>query len=318
MKDYPRIIFFGTPDFAVSSLDALINAGYNVIGVVTVPDKQAGRGMKFTSSPVKQFALMNDLFLLQPENLKDPYFHNQLKILQPDLQVVIAFRILPRQVWSLPPLGTFNLHASLLPQYRGAAPINWVIINGETETGVTTFFLDDKIDTGQIIFPQKILIDAKETAGELHDRLMKIGAELVIKTIDAIAGHEIKVVSQENFVSPGLILQKAPKIHQTHCEINWNKKVTDIYNLIRGLSPHPGAYTTVTSLDGKSHYLKIYRALPEFCVHSVNPGKVLTDGKTFFKIATSDGYIQFMEVQQAGRKTMQIRDFLRGFDSHFT
>jgi len=318
MKDYPRIIFFGTPDFAVASLEALLNAEYNVIGVVTAPDKQAGRGMKFTSSPVKQFSLRNDLFLLQPENLNDLYFYDQLKLLKPDLFAVVAFRLLPREVWALPPLGTFNLHASLLPQYRGAAPINWVIINGETETGVTTFFLDDKIDTGNIIFQQKILIDAGEKAGELHDRLMKTGAELVIKTVDAIAGQKIQVISQSYLIPPGLILKKAPKIHQTHCNIDWNRKVTDIYNLIRGISPHPGAYTTVTSSGGKSHYLKIYSALPEFCIHSMNPGLVVTDGRTYFKIAGSDGYIQVVEAQLAGRKTMQIGDFLMGFGNHFT
>jgi methionyl-tRNA formyltransferase len=317
MKEYPRIIFFGTPDFALASLEALINAEYNIAGVVTAPDKQSGRGMKYTSSPVKQFALRNDLFLLQPENLKDPSFHYQLKSLQPDLQVVVAFRLLPKEVWSLPPLGTFNLHASLLPQYRGAAPINWVIINGETETGVTTFFLDEKIDTGNMIFHRETLIDPVETAGELHDRLMKTGAELVVKTVDAITGHEIKVVSQEVLISPGLILKKAPKIHKEDCNINWNKKVTDIFNLIRGMSPHPGAYTTVTSPNGKSHYLKIYRALPEFCIHSKNPGQVVTDGKNYFKIAAQDGYIQLNEVQQAGRKTMKIVDFLRGFGCHF-
>jgi len=318
MKDYPRIIFFGTPDFAVASLEALINAEYNVTGVVTAPDKQAGRGMKFTSSPVKQFAIKNDLFLLQPENLEDPDFHVQLKMLKPDLFVVVAFRLLPEAVWSMPPCGTFNLHASLLPQYRGAAPINWVIINGETETGVTTFFLDDKIDTGNIIFQHKILIDAGETAGELHDRLMKTGADLVIKTVDAIADHKIQVTSQSFLVPPGLILKRAPKIHQAHCNIDWSRKVTDIYNLIRGMSPQPGAYTAVTSSDGKLHHLKIYSALPEICSHSFKPGKVVTDGRSCFKIAASDGYIQLTKVQLAGRKTMQIGDFLRGFGTHFT
>jgi len=317
MKNYPRIIFFGTPDFAVASLEALVNEEYNVTGVVTAPDKQAGRGMKFSSSPVKQFALKNDLFLLQPENLNDRDFHDQLKLLQPDLLVVVAFRLLPREVWELPPLGTFNLHASLLPQYRGAAPINWVIINGETETGVTTFFLDEKIDTGNIIFQQKILIEPGETAGELHNRLMKTGRELVIKTVDAIADQKIQVLSQGYLIPPGLILKRAPKIHQAQCNIDWNRKVTDIYNLIRGMSPHPGAYTTLTSPDGKSHFLKIYNALPECCIHSMHPGEVVTDGKTSFKIAASDGYIQVVEAQLAGRKTMQIGDFLRGFGHHF-
>jgi methionyl-tRNA formyltransferase len=214
-------------------------------------------------------------------------------------------------------MGTFNLHASLLPQYRGAAPINWVIINGEKETGVTTFFLDDKIDTGNIIFNHKTLIGEGETAGELHDRLMKMGAELVLKTVDAIAEHQVTGVSQEFLMTAGLVLKKAPKIHKARCNIDWNEKVTDIYNLIRGLSPHPGAYTTLTSFDGKSHYLKVYRSLPEICIHSMKAGKVVTDGRTYFKVAASDGYIKFIEVQQAGRKPMQIVDFMRGFGRLF-
>lgn len=317
MKDYPRLIFFGTPDFAVASLEALINAEYNIVGVVTAPDKQAGRGMKITSSPVKQFAQRNDLFLLQPENLKDPSFYDQLKSLHPDLQVVVAFRMLPKEVWTLPSLGTINLHASLLPQYRGAAPINWVIINGEKETGVTTFFIDETIDTGNIIFNEKILIDPGETAGELHDRLMKSGAELVLKTVNSITDHEVRVVSQD-LMTPDLILRKAPKITKEHCSINWNDSVTNIYNLIRGMSPHPCAFTTLTSSDGKSHYLKIYKAFPELIDHPMNPGQVITDGKTYFKITTLDGCIQLIEVQPAGRKIMQIADFVRGFGRHFS
>jgi methionyl-tRNA formyltransferase len=317
MKEYPRIIFFGTPDFAVTSLEALIHAEYNIVGVVTAPDKKAGRGMKITSSPVKQFALRNNLFLLQPEDLQDPSFHNQLKILQPELQVVVAFRLLPRVVWSLPSLGTFNLHASLLPQYRGAAPINRVIINGEKETGVTTFFLDDKIDTGNIIFHKETTIEAGETAGDLHDRLKITGADLVVQTVDAISKHEFNRISQEILIPPGLILKKAPKIQKDECKINWNEKATVIYNFIRGLSPHPGAFTTITSLDGKSHFLKVYKALPEHFSHSLSPGQIDTDGKTYFKVAVIDGYILLVEVQLSGRKMMQIGEFLRGFDSGF-
>jgi methionyl-tRNA formyltransferase len=318
MKNHPRIIFFGTPDFAVASLEALINGGYNVTGVVTAPDKQAGRGMKFTASPVKDFALRNNLYLLQPDDLKDPSFHAQLRLLNPDLQVVVAFRLLPKEVWSLPSLGSFNLHASLLPQYRGAAPINWVIINGEKETGVTTFFLDEKIDTGNIIFQKGTLINERETAGELHDRLIKTGAELVLKTVDAIADNRVKVASQEFMISPEMILKKAPKIRKSDCDINWNKKVTDIDNLIRGMSPYPGAHTFIKSTDGNSHYLKVYRAFPEICVHSMIPGQIVTNAKTIFKIAASDGYIKLLEVQLAGRKTMQIGEFLMGFASLFS
>jgi methionyl-tRNA formyltransferase len=317
MKNNTRIIFFGTPEFAVASLEALIHANYNVVGVVTVPDKQAGRGMKYNSSAVKQFAIRNDLFLLQPDNLEDSSFYNSLKSLKPELQVVVAFRLLPKAVWALAPLGTFNLHASLLPQYRGAAPINWVIINGENETGVTTFFLDEKIDTGEIIFQQKMLIDREETAGKLHDRLMRMGADLVLKTVDAIIGDKVMVVSQEFLLSPGLILNKAPKIKKEHCRINWNDKVTDIYNLIRGMSPHPGAFTTIQLPDGGQLYLKVYKALPEFDNHSMNHGQVITDGRLYFKIAASGGFIQLIKVQAAGRKTMQIGDFLRGYGRYF-
>jgi methionyl-tRNA formyltransferase len=317
MKDYPRIIFFGTPDFAVASLEALIIEEYNVVGVVTAPDKQTGRGMKITSSPVKQFAQRNDLFLLQPEKLKDPSFYNQLKSLHPDLQVVVAFRMLPKEIWTISSLGTFNLHASLLPQYRGAAPINWVIINGEKETGVTTFFIDETIDTGKIIFNEKILIHPGETAGELHDRLMKAGAELVLKTVNSITNHEVQVVSQD-MMTPDLIIRKAPKINKEHCSINWNDSVINIYNFIRGMSPHPCAFTTVTSVDGKSQYLKIYKAFPEITDYPMNPGQVITDGKTYFKIGALNGCIRLIEVQPAGRKIMQVADFIRGYGRHFS
>ena len=317
MKDYPRIIFFGSPDFAVASLEAIINAEYNVVGVVTAPDKPSGRGMHLKSSSVKQYALKKGLHLMHPENLKNPSFHQELHDLHPDIQVVVAFRMLPKEIWTIPSLGTFNLHASLLPQYRGAAPINWVIINGEKETGVTTFFIDEKIDTGNIIFNKKTLIGPGETAGELHDRLMKSGAEIVLITLNAITKREVQAVSQDLMV-PDMIMRKAPKIDREHCRINWNDNVTNIYNLIRGMSPHPCAFTTLTSSDGKSHYLKIYKAFPELTDHPMNPGQVKTDGKTYFKIGALDGCIQLIEVQPAGRKTMQIEDFIRGFGRHFS
>jgi methionyl-tRNA formyltransferase len=317
MNMHPRIVFYGTPDFAVASLEALTDAGYKIVGVVTAPDRPAGRGMKYSSSPVKQFALKHDQVLLQPENLKDPGFYDQLKSLQADLQVVVAFRLLPEEIWSMPPLGTFNLHASLLPQYRGAAPINWVIINGEKETGVTTFFLDNKVDTGKIILQRKILIDFMETAGELHDRLMKIGAELVLKTLEAISSKDLEVISQDVMIPPGLELKKAPKIRKEHCIIRWDDDVMNISNLIRGLNPQPGVHTELKTADGQSHYLKIYKAFPHICSHALEQGQTETDGRTYLKIAAVNGLIELLEVQQAGRKTMKTKDFLRGFGRHF-
>jgi methionyl-tRNA formyltransferase len=318
MKKYPRLIFFGTPEFAVASLEALTNAEYNIVGVVTAPDRQAGRGMKLISSPVKRFALKHDLLLLQPDNLKDPSFLRQLEVLQPDLQVVVAFRLLPEKVWSMPPLGTFNLHASILPQYRGAAPINWVIINGEEETGVTTFFLDDKIDTGKIIFQRKTFIGELETAGELHDRLMKTGAELVLETVRAIEDQNVTLISQDLLMPTEQIIRKAPKINKEDCTIDWQDNVINIFNLIRGMSPHPGASTVLNSKDGTSFFLKVYKALPEFLPHSADPGQVLTDGRSYLKVASKDGFIQLTEIQPAARKPMSIADFLRGFGRHFT
>jgi methionyl-tRNA formyltransferase len=228
MKDKPRIIFFGTPDFAVASLEILINNGYHVAGVVTAADKPAGRGKHLNCSPVKKYALQKGLYLMQPESLRDTEFHKELHNLNPDIQVVVAFRMLPREVWTIPSSGTFNLHASLLPQYRGAAPINWAIINGEKETGVTTFFIDESIDTGKIIFSERTVIGNEENAGELHDRLMIIGAELVLKTVKSIVNQNIRSIPQENLLSPQVLAKKAPKILTEHCRINWNETVLDI------------------------------------------------------------------------------------------
>ena len=317
MKKFPRIVFFGTPDFAVASLAALITSEYNIVGVVTAPDKPAGRGMHLKCSPVKQYALTNRLHVMQPENLRNPIFHQELNDLHPDIQVVVAFRMLPREVWALPLLGTFNLHASLLPQYRGAAPINWVIINGETETGVTTFFIEESMDTGKIIFSEKTQIKGNENAGALHDRLMIIGADLVVKTIDSIANRSIRVISQENLTSAEIFLNKAPKIHKEHCSIKWNDSVMNIYNLIRGMSPHPGACTELTDKEGIIYLLKIFNGSPEITNKQIPPGDFITDGKTYLKIAANDGFLNLTELQLPGRKVMNIAGFLNGFGRHF-
>jgi methionyl-tRNA formyltransferase len=318
MKDYPRIIFFGTPDFAVESLDSLIRSGYNVTGVVTAPDKPSGRGMQLKSSPVKHYALKMGLPVLQPENLKDLVFIKELKELNPDLQVVVAFRMLPVEVWSIPTLGTFNLHASLLPHYRGAAPINWAIINGEKETGVTTFFINEKIDTGNIILQKSLTIGEEETAGDLHDRLMIQGAELVKETVAAIANHEVQSISQDLLLTEGIPTKKAPKIFHENCRINWNDNVRNTFNFIRGLSPHPCSFTSLTSSDGTSHYIKVIKAIPEFQTHSFPAGKVFSDEKSYLKISVQDGFIHLKEIQPAGRKTLSIADFLRGVRTQFT
>ena len=318
MQNYPRIIFYGTPEFAVASLEALISSGYNVAAVVTAPDRPSGRGMKMNSSPVKKYALDRGLHLMQPANLKDPLFHRELMDLHPDLQVVVAFRMLPAEIWSLPPLGTFNLHASLLPRYRGAAPIHRAIINGEAETGVTTFFLNEKIDEGTVIFQKKISIGPEETAGELHDRLMVLGSALVVETVDAIAVHAVKGIPQELLITLEAQVSSAPKIRHEECRINWDDTVTNVFNFIRGLSPHPGAFTFLTSSGGDPLYLKIYKSLPGSGAHSFPPGQVLTDGKTFLKIAVRDGFIHLTEVQPSGRKTLPIADFIRGAQHHFS
>ena len=318
MKDHPRIVFYGTPEIAVASLQSLVDAGYVIAGVVTAPDRLAGRGLKVHFSPVKEFALSHEIPLFQPVNLKDPAFHGQLRSLEPDLQVVVAFRMLPKEVWSLPHLGTFNLHASLLPQYRGAAPINWVLINGETETGVTTFFIDEKIDTGNLIFREKITIHPDETAGELHDKLMIAGAGLVVKTIRAIESGNVPVVQQNEVQDPDSgSLKIAPKIHKEDCRINWDHEAVTVFNFIRGMSPHPGAFTELVASDRSSFYLKVFRAQQEIIPHSLRPGTIECDGKTYLKVAVRNGFIQLCEVQPAGRKAMNSLDFLKGYGIHF-
>jgi len=299
-------------------LQSIIDAGYKISGVVTAPDRLAGRGLKVRFSPVKEFALQHHLLLLQPVNLKDPDFHNQLRSIAPDIQVVVAFRMLPKEVWSIPPMGTFNLHASLLPDYRGAAPINWALINGETETGVTTFFIDEKIDTGNIIYRTPVPIDPEETAGELHDKLMTEGAKLVVQTIKAIESGNVSNLSQDEFYGPdSRPLKAAPKINKEDCRINWDNDPNPIFNFIRGLSPHPGAFTELTSIDGTFFSLKVFRAKTEIAAHSLFPGSIISDGKMFLKIAVRNGFILLCEVQPAGRKAMTSVDFLKGYGMHF-
>ena len=302
-----KIIFMGTPEFAVASLEKLLNSNHHVVAVVTAPDKPAGRGMLVNESDVKKFALKNHLNILQPLKLKDPAFLDTLKSFEADLQVVVAFRMLPEVVWNMPGLGTINLHASLLPQYRGAAPINWAIINGETETGVTTFKLKQEIDTGNILFQQKTTIAPDETAGTLHDNLMHAGAELILKTVNNIADGNIDEIKQPE--SDTLVdLKTAPKIFTETCEIDWNLTSNEVYNLIRGLSPYPTAFTF---LNNKK--LKIYTAEKEIADEPVTPGQMFSDNKTYLKFSTADGYLLLKEIQLEGKKKMKIEDFLNGW-----
>jgi len=301
-----KIVFMGTPQFAVTSLDALITAGCDIAAVVTAPDKPAGRGQKLNESAVKQYAVENGIKVLQPEKLKNPEFLEELRALNADLQVVVAFRMLPEVVWSMPPKGTINLHASLLPQYRGAAPINWVLINGESESGVTTFFLKQEVDTGDILFTEKVTLTGHETAGELHDRLMHKGAGLLVKTVKGVESGRYNEHPQSQLLA-GVELKHAPKIFKEDCLINWNKPALTIYNKIRGLSPSPTAYTT---LNGK--ILKIYRSVYETEEHGVQPGHFITDNKTYLKFAAQDGFVSLTEVQLEGKKQMGIEEFLRG------
>lgn len=298
----------GTPAFAVASLQALVEAGCNIVGVITAPDKPAGRGMKLTESAVKKYAVEKGLHILQPEKLKNPAFLAELKALDSHIQIVVAFRMLPEAVWNMPPMGTLNLHGSLLPQYRGAAPINWAIINGEKETGVTTFKLKHEIDTGDILLQDKILIGENDTAGELHDVMKEVGANLLLTTIKGVADGTLLETPQAkvmNQVHTGL--KHAPKIFTETCNINWSKTCDEIHNLIRGLSPHPGAIATLNN-----KMVKIFRSKKELVTHTTPPGNVLTDNKTFLKFACNDGYIHVLDMQLEGKKRMMIEDFLRG------
>lgn len=298
-----KIVFMGTPDFAVASLNALKQAGLAIVGVVTAADKPAGRGQKISESAVKKYAVENGLNVLQPLKLKDPAFIEDLKSLNADLFVVVAFRMLPEIVWQMPKKGTINLHGSLLPQYRGAAPINHVIINGEKETGVTTFFLKQEIDTGDIIFSDTVAINDNDTAGDLHDKLMDVGANLLVKTVKAIEADEYLEVPQQQSED----LKAAPKIFKDFCKVDWNRSNEAVYNHIRGLSPYPTAFTI---LNDKT--LKIFNAEPENIAPEIEAGNYLTDGKTFLKFATKDGYLKLTDVQLEGKKRMLIDELLRG------
>lgn len=309
MRDYRslRIVFMGTPEFAVASLDALVKAGCNIAGVVTAPDKPAGRGMKLTESAVKKYAVENGLKVLQPEKLKNPEFLAALKSLNADLQIVVAFRMLPEIVWNTPPLGTINVHGSLLPQYRGAAPINWAVINGEKETGVTTFKLKHEIDTGDILLQESLPIGEDETAGEVHDRMKEIGAKVLVETVKGLAENRIAEQPQTLNLQPST-LHHAPKIHTDTCIIHWDRPVETVHNLIRGLSPYPGAFTTLNE-----KILKVFRSKKEITYPKSTEGDYETDGRTYLKFACADGYLHLLEVQLEGKKRMSIDDFLKGY-----
>ena len=306
-----RIAYFGTPEFTASQLEAIIGAGYEVAVVVTMPDKPAGRGRKIQYSDVKMTAMEHNLPLLQPEKLKDPDFLEQLASYQADLFIVVAFRMLPALVWQMPALGTFNLHASLLPQYRGAAPINFAIINGETETGLTTFFLNEEIDKGAVIMREKVSIRPDETAGELHDELMLLGNKVVVETIKKIESGQVSALAQEELIE-GQALKPAPKITKEFCNIDWNQDCQTVYNHIRGLSPYPAAHTQLVSENGEAIDLKVFSSEIERCQHGLPIGSVVTDNKKHLRIALSDGYICLTNIQQSGKKSMPIDDFLRG------
>jgi methionyl-tRNA formyltransferase len=308
-----RIVFIGTAEFAVATLGSLLMNGFNVVGVVTAPDKPSGRGRNISKSPVKEFAEYSYLPIMQPENLKEPAFIDSLKKLNADVFIVVAFRMLPEAVWKIPGLGTLNLHASLLPHYRGAAPINHAIINGETMTGVTTFFIDDKIDTGKILLREEIQIFPFENAGDVTARLMKHGARLVIRTLAGIVDNNIIPQHQSDFLRTGELPKEAPKIFPEDCLIDWNKDLVRIHNLIRGLAPHPGARSFLKTDDKKLSF-KIFESQPESAEHSYEPGCIISDGKHFMKIAVKGGFLNIVNLQVEGKNRMSTVEFLRGFN----
>jgi len=303
----------GTPDFAVASLKALVEAGEKVVGVVTAPDRPAGRGQQLMSSPVKIFAFEHKIPVLQPVKLKDPSFFESLQSLKPDLFIVVAFRMLPESVWRLPPLGTFNLHASLLPQYRGAAPINWAVMNGEKETGLTTFFIDKEIDTGKIILQEKVIISDSMSAGDLHDELMIKGANLVLKTIGHINAGNTRLTNQTMLEKPGMVLKPAPKLFKEHCKINWTSESLKIYNFIRGLSPYPGAWTFFTNDNKEEISVKILSVEMLVSNKLMPPGKVYKSDKNELIVYSGNGAVRIMRLQPAGKKIMDTEEFLRGY-----
>lgn len=308
-----RIIYMGTPEFAVEPLKSLVEGGYRVVAVVTMPDKPAGRGMKLHYSAVKDYALSQNLPVLQPDKLKDPDFLEELSSYQADLQIVVAFRMLPEVVWAMPALGTFNLHASLLPQYRGAAPINWAVINGETETGVTTFFLQQAIDTGDILLQEKIAIAPDECVGSVHDRLMELGAKTVVRTVDAILDGSASAYPQKMAITEGMNLRPAPKLFKDNTRIDWKGSCMQLYNLIRGLSPYPTAWTEMQNGEKEVFSVKIFEADFVLAPHDLTPGTLVTDGKKELKVAVYDGFIFLKRFQLAGRKALTTEEFLRGF-----
>lgn len=302
-----RIIYMGTPDFAVEPLKTLVEAEKDVVAVVTMPDKPAGRGHKLQFSPVKEYALKAGIPVLQPENLKSPDFLQELASYNADLQIVVAFRMLPEAVWSMPKYGTFNLHASLLPRYRGAAPINWAVINGDKETGITTFFLKHEIDTGNIILQEKVAIDEEDNAGDVHDKLMYLGADLVLKTLKMIEEDNVITRPQDDAqASP------APKIFKDTAKLDFDKCAADIRNLVRGMAPYPAAWFNIKLQDGNESMMKIFKVSTEEKNHNYSVGTILTDGKKMLKIACKDGFINLLEVQMAGKKRMAAEDLMRG------
>jgi methionyl-tRNA formyltransferase len=307
-----RIVYMGTPEFAVEPLRAIVDAGYNVLAVITACDKPAGRGQKMHISPVKEFAIRNNIRILQPLNLKAPEFVEELRSLGANLQVVVAFRMLPEMVWQIPEYGTLNLHASLLPQYRGAAPINHAIINGETETGLTTFFIEKEIDTGNIILSRKLPILPSDDAAQLHDKLMYAGGEVMLETLKRIESGNPNTQNQVNILSADIQLKPAPKIFKNDCRINWNSPCTTIYNLVRGLSPVPCAFSMLHTGNGERKQMKIFRTTVELCETTEVPGTVITDYKNSFAVVAADGKIHIEELQVEGKKRMNIPEFLRG------
>ena len=311
-KEELRIVYMGTPDFAVETLRLLVENKYNVVAVVTMPDKPAGRGHKIQFSPVKQYALSVGLPILQPVNLKDEAFIEELRSYQAHLQIVVAFRMLPQIVWDMPPMGTFNLHASLLPQYRGAAPLNWAIMNGDKETGITTFFLTHEIDTGRVIQRRSIEIADTDNVGIIHDKLMMMGAEMVCETVDNIIADKVVAIPQEELMTDEP-LRPAPKIFKDTCHIDFTRSVEQLYNQVRGLSPYPAAWCEFVSPEGEAIGVKIFEAARHTCNHNLTPGTVVTDGKKNIEIACEDGYLQLLSLQLAGKKRLSAEELLRGF-----
>ncbi|MBR1942090.1 MAG: methionyl-tRNA formyltransferase [Bacteroidaceae bacterium] len=310
-KSELKIVYMGTPDFAVEPLRCLVEGGYNVVGVITMPDKPAGRGHKIQYSPVKQYALEHNLPLLQPEKLKDEAFIEALRAWKADLQIVVAFRMLPEVVWAMPPLGTFNLHASLLPQYRGAAPINWAVINGDTETGITTFFLKHEIDTGEVIQQVRIPIADTDDVGIVHDKLMILGGKLVVETVDAILAGTVHSVPQETLITEEL--RPAPKIFKDTCRIRWDQPVKRVYDFVRGLSPYPAAWTELHKPDGSVETLKIFQTAKIEQAHQLPTGTIRTDGKAYLHVAVLGGFIDILSLQLPGKKRLPVAELLRGY-----